>query len=253
MLTLLSPAKTLDFSPTTIAEHTQPRLLEYSAELIGVMKEKSVEDIQSLMGVSEKLAQLNYKRFQAFSLPFSHDNAKQAILAFKGDVYTGLQAEDFSEADLKFSQQNIHVISGLYGILRPLDLIQAYRLEMGTKLQVKEHSNLYKYWGNTLTELINQDLKNHQEKAIINLASNEYFKSINKDKLEGELYNIHFKEERNGKLKIISFSAKKARGMMCRFVIKNRIEKPEDLKSFSEDNYLFRDDLSSVNEYIFTK
>ena len=253
MLLLLSPAKTLDFQPGTLTEHTQPRLLEEASRLNVVLQKKSTEDLQSLMKISEKLALLNRERFQNYNEPFTLENAKQALAAFKGDVYTGMGNEDFDEADMRFSQQSVRILSGLYGVLRPLDLMQAYRLEMGTKLTTDRGKNLYEYWGNRITETLNEDLRDAREKSVVNLASQEYFKSVNTDKLAGDLYHVHFKENRNGKLRVVAFNAKKARGMMTRYVVKNRLTRPEQLKAFADADYIFNDELSTEREFYFTR
>ncbi|CAA6828984.1 MAG: UPF0246 protein YaaA [uncultured Aureispira sp.] len=249
MLLLLSPAKTLNFDPTSIKTHTQPQFLAQSEALVNTLKEYSSKEIQDLMGVSEKIASLNVARYQDFSLPFDPSNAKQAILAFKGDVYQGLSVEDFDQAELNFAQQHIGILSGLYGLLRPLDLMQAYRLEMGTKLKVDEHKNLYEFWDDSITKQINAT----GAKDIINLASNEYFKSVKKDALQGNLWTVDFKENKNGTYKIVAFYAKKARGMMCNYVVKNRIEKPEEMKAFGRNDYQFNEELSSERHYVFTR
>jgi len=253
MLLLVSPAKTLDYSVSDNKTFTQPRFMSDSNELVNVLKEKSAGDLKKLMHISDKLADLNYTRFQEFTSPFNLKNAKQSILAFKGDVYTGLNVSDFDKVDLEFSQQCLRILSGLYGLLRPMDLMQPYRLEMGTKLENEKGKNLYEFWGDKITELLNEDLAKSKDNSVINLASQEYFKSVKTAELKGELYNVHFKEERNGKLKIIAFNAKKARGMMCRYIIKNKITSPEDMKAFAEDNYLFNDELSTETEYFFTR
>lgn len=249
MLLLLSPAKTLNFDPTDIKKHTQPQFLAQSEALIDTLKKYNSEQIQALMGVSEKIANLNVSRYQDFSLPFDVSNAKQAILAFKGDVYQGLSVEEFDEADLEFAHQHIGILSGLYGLLRPLDLMQAYRLEMGTKLQVDKNKNLYEFWDDAITKQINAT----GVKNIINLASKEYFKSVKKEALEGELWTVDFKENKNGKYKIVAFYAKKARGMMCNYVVKNRLGKPEEMKGFDMEDYQFNEELSSERHYIFTR
>lgn len=249
MLLLLSPAKTLDFNPTHIKTHTQPLFLKQSKTLVNNLKKYSSKEIQDLMGVSEKIANLNVSRYQDFSVPFDQSNAKQAILAFKGDVYQGLSVEDFDEEELNFAHEHIGILSGLYGFLRPLDLMQPYRLEMGTKLKVGEHKNLYEFWDQSITQQINAT----GAKDIINLASNEYFKSVKKEALEGNLWTVDFKENKNGKYKIVAFYAKKARGMMCNYVVKNHIEKPEDLKSFDMDDYQFNEELSGERHYVFTR
>lgn len=249
MLLLLSPAKTLNFDSTDIKTHTQPQFLEQSEALVNTLKQYSSKEIQDLMGVSEKIADLNVTRYQDFSLPFDQTNAKQAILAFKGDVYQGLAVEEFDEAELNFAHKHIGILSGLYGLLRPLDLMQAYRLEMGTKLKVDENKNLYEFWNDSITKQINAT----GSKDIINLASNEYFKSVKKDALEGNLWTVDFKENKNGKYKIVAFYAKKARGMMCNYVVKNRLEQPEEMKSFDMADYQFNEELSSERHYVFTR
>lgn len=249
MLLLLSPAKTLNFDSTDIKTHTQPQFLEKSKALVNELKKYSSKQIQGLMGVSEKIADLNVARYQNFSLPFDQSNAKQAILAFKGDVYQGLSVEDFDEAELNFAHQHIGILSGLYGLLRPLDLMQAYRLEMGTKLKVAKNKNLYEFWDDSITKQINAT----GAKDIINLASNEYFKSVKKDALEGNLWTVDFKENKNGKYKIVAFYAKRARGMMCNYVVKNRLENPEEMKDFGRNDYQFNEELSSERHYVFTR
>lgn len=253
MLLLVSPAKTLDFSSSENENFTQPRFMSESKQLVNILKNKTAGELKELMHISDKLAELNQTRYQEFKSPFNLKNAKQSILAFKGDVYTGLNVDDFTEDDLEFSQQCLRVLSGLYGLLRPMDLMQPYRLEMGTKLANEQGKNLYEFWGEKITKMLNKDLATKDNKSVINLASQEYFKSIKLDKMKGKLYNVHFKEERNGKLKIIAFSAKKARGMMCRYIIKNRISTAEGMKAFAEDNYLFNDELSTETEYFFTR
>ena len=249
MLLLISPAKSLNFEPTSTATHSQPSLLAQSKILVEAMKKLNQDDIQKLMKVSEKIATLNVERNQSFQFPFNLDNAKQAILAFDGDVYTGMNASDFSTEELNFAQQHIGILSGLYGFLRPLDLIQAYRLEMGTKFAVKESKNLYQFWGERIANEINKT----QEKYIINLASNEYFKSVDKKVLQGDLYTVNFKENRNGVYKTISFSAKRARGMMCRYVVKNQLSEPQQMKAFDLDGYQYNEELSSEKSYIFSR
>ncbi|MGK0387355.1 MAG: cytoplasmic iron level regulating protein YaaA (DUF328/UPF0246 family) [Maribacter sp.] len=253
MIVLLSPAKTLDFTTENYEFHSKPRMLKDSSILIDQLKTKTSKDLQDLMKVSVKIADLNVDRFHSFKTPFSTKNAKPSILAFKGDVYTGLQAGTMDEADLEFSQEHLRILSGLYGILRPMDLMQAYRLEMGTRLKNEQGKNLYEFWGDKITRLINKDLKASKGKAVINLASKEYFNAVKPKELKGELYHVNFKEERNGVYKIISFNAKKARGVMSRYIIKNRITNPEDLKAFNEDNYTFNPDLSSEKDWIFTR
>lgn len=253
MLLLISPAKTLDFSPSPIKKYTDTSFTEDSTKLVEVLKKKSADDLKQLMGVSDKIAELNVGRFQSFKTPFDLDNAKQAVLAFRGDVYMGLDADSFDEVDLEFAQQHLRILSGLYGILKPLDLMQPYRLEMGTKLQNKRGKNLYEFWYEKITNRLNEDLKAAGGEYIINLASKEYFKSVKPKLLNGQLINVNFKEDKNGTYKIVAFFAKKARGMMCHYIIKNKITDPEHLKGFDYDNYVFNEDLSTEKELIFTR
>lgn len=253
MLLLISPAKTLDFSETKLKKHSQPRLLEESSALVSILKKKSTNDLKKLMNISDKIAMLNHERFQHFATPFDLNNAKQALLAFKGDVYNGLDADSFDTKDFNFAQKHLRILSGLYGVLKPLDLMQAYRLEMGTKLSNGFGKNLYQFWDNKITDIINKDIKDNKHKSVINLASKEYFRAVKPTDLNAELYTVNFKENRNGTYKIIAFSAKKARGMMCNFVIKNKLTNPEHMKAFDMDNYIFNPGLSSEREFIFTR
>lgn len=253
MIVLLSPAKTLDFTNIDYGVHSRPRMLKDSNILIKELKTKTSKDLQDLMKVSVKIADLNVERFHSFKTPFNKKNAKPSVLAFKGDVYAGLQAETMDGADLEFAQEHLRILSGLYGILRPMDLMQPYRLEMGTRLKNENGKNLYEFWDDRITKLINKDLKTSKGSAVINLASKEYFNAVKPKELKGELYHVNFKEERNGVYKIISFNAKKVRGVMSRYIIKNRITKPEDLKAFTEDGYVFNADLSSEKDWIFTR
>lgn len=253
MILLISPAKSLDFSATDVQQHSTPRMLADSDSLIKNLRKKSSADIQKLMKVSENIANLNVERYHNFTTPFSLDNAKQAALAFQGDVYKGMEAETFSEEDLAFAQNHLRILSGLYGLLKPLDLIQPYRLEMGTRLANEKGKNLYEFWDTKITETLNADLAAQGDNIVINLASKEYFKSIKKKALNADLYNVDFKEEKNGQFKIVAFYAKKARGMMSNYVIKNRISKPEDLKGFDYDGYYFNEDLSSERDFVFTR
>lgn len=253
MLILLSPAKSLNFEPTDLTEHSMPRLLDDSDRLVKELKKKSVRSLKKLMNVSEAIAELNVKRFQEYERPFGFGNAKQAVLAFDGDVYTGMEAETFTEEDLDFAQEHLRILSGLYGLLRPMDLMRAYRLEMGTKLRTGRRKNLYEFWGDKITELINEDLAATEGNVILNLASQEYFKSVNTKKLAGRLVTAHFKENRNGELKVISFNAKKARGAMAGLVIKHRITDPDELKELTPEGYHFSPGHSSMAELMFVK
>ncbi len=253
MLFLISPAKTLDYSDTETKEYSIPRLLDQSDKLINTLKKKSHKSIQNLMDVSEKIAVLNVARYKEYHTPFSPSNAKQAVLAFKGDVYTGMDTESFDDGDLEFAQQHLLILSGLYGLLKPLDLMQPYRLEMGTKLKTTRGTNLYQFWKDRITNLINEDLEASNSTIVINLASKEYFKSVNTKKLNHPVLNINFKELRNGKYKVVSFSAKKARGMMCHYAIKNKITDPELLKGFDYENYTYNERLSTELDWMFTR
>lgn len=253
MIILLSPAKSLDFKPAQVPAWSMPRFLPQSKELIQEMKQRTETDLRDLMDVSSKIAELNVQRYQQFTFPFTAQNAKAAILAFKGDVYQGLKVDDFSAADLDFAQLHIRILSGLYGLLKPLDLIQPYRLEMGTRLRFKSYQNLYDYWGDRLTRTINQDLAESQGKVIVNLASQEYFAAVQPALLKGRLVHIKFLELRGDEYKFISFNAKKARGMMCRYMVKNRLHNVEDLQGFKENGYHFQPDQSTADEWFFIK
>jgi cytoplasmic iron level regulating protein YaaA (DUF328/UPF0246 family) len=253
MIVLLSPAKTLDETPADVSTITQHRLLAQSEELVDNLRRKSAGDLQELMGISEKLAHLNYARYQQFSTPFNTDNAKPALLTFKGDVYTGLAADTFDQADMDFAQGHLRLLSGLYGVLRPLDLMQPYRLEMGTRLSNGHYQNLYEYWDDRITRVLNEDLAASGEDTVLNLASQEYFSSVRTDQLQGRLLHIHFKEDRNGKLKVISFNAKKARGRMAHLIVRERINEPEALKELVVNDYVYRPDLSSENDWVWIK
>jgi len=254
MLIAISPAKKLDCStPAPVSTYTLPEHLDRAAELIDVMREKDSFDIADLMKLSMKLADLNTQRYQDWHTPFTTDNAKQALFAFSGDVYQGMDAATFSVGDIDFSQQHLRILSGLYGVLRPLDLMQAYRLEMGTKLATEHGSNLYQFWGDTITETINQALADQGDDILINLASNEYFSSIHTADIQGRIITPVFKEYRKGAYRIISFNAKKARGLMSRFIIQHRINDPETIKTFNLADYSFNHELSSPDEFVFTR
>ena len=254
MLMVISPAKTLDFeSPLATTRFTQPMLLDESQKLIAVARQLSPADISSLMHISDKLAVLNAERFNDWQPDFTPDNARQAILAFKGDVYTGLQAETFSEAAFDFAQQHLRMLSGLYGLLRPLDLMQAYRLEMGIKLANPAGKDLYTFWGDKLTHALNAALAEQGDSVLINLASDEYFKAVKPKLLNAEIVKPVFLDEKNGKFKVISFYAKKARGLMSRYIIENELTQPEQLKKFDVDGYAFDADASKGNELVFKR
>ena len=254
MLALISPAKTLDYeSALPTDQHTLPRLLEHSQQLIDVSRKLSASEIASLMSVSEKIAQLNVARFREWQPEFNFSNARQAIFAFKGDVYTGLDAYDLTLQDLEFAQTHLRMLSGLYGLLRPLDLMMPYRLEMGTKLANARGHNLYEFWGDKITQLVNADLEETNSDLLVNLASDEYYKSVKESKVKAEIIKPVFLDQKNGKYKVISFYAKKARGLMARYIIQNQLNRVEDLKSFNIDGCYF-DAVSSIQgELVFKR
>lgn len=254
MLILISPAKTLDYqSPLATTRFTLPELLDHSQQLIHEARKLSAPQIKKLMNISDKLADLNATRFHDWQPNFTPENARQAILAFKGDVYTGLQAETFSEEDFDFAQQHLRMLSGLYGVLRPLDLMQPYRLEMGIRLENAKGKDLYQFWGDVITHKLNEVIDAQGIRFVINLASDEYFKSVKPKKLNAELIKPVFLDEKNGKFKVISFYAKKARGLMSRFIIDNRLTKPEQLKDFNRKGYFFDEEASANGELVFKR
>ncbi len=253
MLAIISPAKSLDFdSPSVTKIHTQPAFLKEAKTINQALKKLSPADLSDLMSISPKLGELNFHRNQQWQPPFDEKNAKQAVLAFTGDVYQGLDAPSLSEKELEQVQQKVRILSGLYGLLNPLDLIQAYRLEMGTRLGVDGAENLYAFWREKLTPKLNKELK-AAGGPLINLASNEYYKAIDAKKIEADIITPAFKDLKNGKYKVISFYAKKARGLMCRFIAKNELTKAEDLKAFDLDGYYFNNELSKGNNWVFTR
>ena len=254
MLMLISPAKTLDYeTPPTTVNYSLPDYLEKSAELITVVRKKSCPQLMKMMHVSKKIAELSVERFNQWQLPFNSENAKQAVLAFKGDVYTGLDAPALAEDKLDYAQQHLRIISGLYGLLRPLDLMQPYRLEMGLKLKTKKGANLYQFWGEQITDAVNSMLAKQDEPVLINLASNEYFKAIQKKNLDGRLITPVFKDWKNGEYKMISFFAKKARGMMVRFAIDHQLQDSEELQNFDYDGYSLNHELSHADNWVFCR
>ena len=254
MLTVISPAKTLDFdtAPTT-RRASQPEFIEQASALVDDARRLSPEDIAGLMGVSAGIAELNHRRFMNFSTPFSLDNAKQAVLAFKGDVYTGLEAETLDSAQLRFAQKHLRILSGLYGMLRPLDLMQPYRLEMGLGFDNSVGSNLYQFWGNRITDSLNRDIGKSGSRVLVNLASNEYFKSVQAGALDADIITPVFKDLRGGKYKVISFFAKKARGQMARFIIDRSLNDPAGLKRFRSGGHRYNKAESTAREWVFTR
>jgi len=254
MLIVISPAKSLDFktAPQT-RQYTIPEMLDESEKLMARLRTFQPAELAELMHISAKLGQLNYERFQTWHQPFTPDNAKPAVLAFSGDVYQGLDASSLSEEHLLLMQQKLRILSGLYGVLRPLDLMQPYRLEMGTRLQVRRSADLYAFWKRKITPKIKEAIAPSGSNILVNLASNEYYKSIVPDELGAEIVAPQFKDKRNGNYKIISFYAKKARGLMTRFIIENNIDKAEDLQAFDCDGYLYNPRLSTPGKPVFTR
>lgn len=254
MLILLSPAKSLDYeAPLLTNKATQPRLATHSAELIRELKGLSPQAVGELMSISPKLAELNHARFQNYQPAFTSRNSRQAILAFTGDVYQGMDLTKWSSDDFAAAQKQIRILSGLYGVLRPLDRMQPYRLEMGTKFKNARGNNLYQFWGTIITELLNKDLKASGSDLVVNLASNEYFSSVKTKELNGQLITPVFKDEKNGAFKIISFYAKKARGMMADFIVRNQVQSIEELKAFNISGYQFNDEASDSKQLVFLR
>ncbi len=254
MLVVVSPAKNLDFeSDIPVSQFTQPAMLEDTERLMEVCRTLSPADLSSLMKISDKLATLNANRFAEFSTPFTPDNARQAMYAFNGDVYTGLDAYSLDSETVEYAQKHLRILSGLYGLLRPLDLMQAYRLEMGTKLTNPEGKDLYAFWNDRITYVLNKALEAQGDNVLINLASNEYFKAVQKKSLDGMIITPTFKDCKNGQYKIISFFAKKARGLMARYILENRVEDVEGLKNFDVDGYQFSEEQSSSTELVFLR
>ena len=254
MITLLSPSKKLNFNEQNIVHsHTECDFIQSAEVLANEAKNLTEDDLKELMHISDNLAKLNRERFDRWSLPFSPSNAKQAILAFDGGVYSGLKAEEFEEKDFNFAQDHLRILSGLYGILKPLDLIQPYRLEMGVSFNNKRGKNLYEFWKDDLTKNLNNTLKKHKNPTIVNCASIEYFSAIDLNKFNGEILSVIFKEYRNDELKFISFNAKKARGLMTQYIMRNRIDNRNDIKDFNYENYSFDSKLSDESTFVFTR
>ena len=253
MLFVISPAKTLDFETPCDAEASYPRFRKETMELIGVLREKSPEEISELMDLSENLAELNVSRYRKFRAAKHPKVAKQSLYAFKGDVYVGLEAEELDNEDIAYAQKHLRILSGLYGLLRPLDIIQPYRLEMGTRLAFDDYTTLYNYWADKIVRLINRDIKAQEDKVLINLASQEYYRAIDRKGLKANVIDTEFLDYKNGQYKVISFFAKKARGMMARYIIKNRLTQPEELKGFDYDGYYFDESASTENKLVFKR
>lgn len=254
MLFLLSPAKKLDYDsalPTKL--HTQPLFVKDAQKLIGVLKTKSEADIASLMDLSPALSKLNAQRYAAWKPVFNESNSRQAVLAFNGDVYEGLEASSLSESQLKWAQDHVAILSGLYGVLRPLDLMQPYRLEMGTALANPGGKNLYEFWSDKITPYLNERLATDKDPIIVNLASEEYFKSVNSKTLYARVIQCVFQDGKNGAWKVISFHAKRARGLMARFAIQHKITKPQALQQFDLEGYAFAPDVSTEDKLVFRR
>lgn len=254
MLIVISPAKTLDFEmPSPLKKFTQPRFLDESQQLIDELRELDPLQISELMTISDKLGELNHHRFMNWSTPFTRKNAKQALFAFRGDVYTGLDADSFDADDIDFAQRHLRILSGLYGLLRPLDLMQPYRLEMGTGFANRRGKNLYSFWGERITDALRSEFGKQRRPVLVNLASGEYFKAVHPKLLAAEVIAPIFKERKNDDYKIVSFFAKKARGLMSAYIIKHRLTEVEALKDFAVDGYRYDPRQSNAQEWVFTR
>ena len=253
MIIVLSPAKKLDFESENLASDAgTPTLMAEAEELAGYAKKLKAHDLKAMMGISDNLADLNVARFKAFETPFTPANARPALDAFQGDVYVGLDAKSLSEDDRAFANDHVRILSGLYGVLKPLDLMQAYRLEMGTKFKNIKGPNLYSFWDTKIAEALNEDLDGKDD-VLINLASNEYFKAVKQKALKARVITPVFKEIKEGRARVVSFMAKKARGMMTRFVIDNRLTNPEDLKKFTVGGYQYDATASTDDQWVFSR
>jgi len=254
MLIVVSPAKSLyDHCPVQFEPFSQVDFLPEAEKVVSVLKKKKPAQLAGLMGISPKLAELNYQRFQAWSPPFTPENSWQAVLMFNGDVYQGLKAETFTASEFETAQQQLRILSGVYGLLKPLDLIQPYRLEMGTNVSVARKKNLYEFWKTRITAKLNQEFSETGKKVLVNLASNEYFGAIDTKKLKARIITPAFKEHKNGQYQMVSFFAKRARGLMSRFIIQNQISNPEEMKAFDMEGYYFNNELSNGDSWVFTR
>ena len=254
MITIISPAKKLDKkTDREINNPSAPDFLKDSQQLVEELRNLSPDDLSALMNVSRNIAELNYERFARWHTPFTRENAQPAVFLFNGQVYQGLQAEDLEDDALHFGQEHLRILSGLYGLLRPLDLIQPYRLEMGTKMSNPRGKDLYSFWGDKLTQNLNEHLQKHDSRVLLNLASNEYYKAVQKDKLEAEVITPVFKEKKGNQYRTVAVYAKKARGLMSRFILRNRIDDPEAIQSFDEEGYVFSPRQSSQKEWVFVR
>lgn len=256
MIIVLSPAKSLDYeTPPHVSKHTIPDFADDAAQLIDVLRHYSPQQLASLMDISDALAHLNFQRYADWSPRFNADNAKQAVLAFNGDVYEGFDAKSLSAADLDYAQRHVRVLSGLYGVLRPLDLLQPYRLEMGTRLPNPRGKDLYAFWGERITDALNAQLRRAKgaSRVVVNCASTEYFKSVRPKRLDAPIVTPVFEDWKGGRYKIISFHAKRARGLMARFAVEHRIESPEQLKDFAVEGYAFDPAASNDATFVFRR
>lgn len=254
MLIVISPAKTLDFTtPSPLKTFTQPIFLDESQKLVETLRDFDPAQISALMSISDKLGELNWQRFHDWTPAFTPANAKHALLAFRGDVYTGLDADSFDAADIDFAQRHLRMLSGLYGLLKPLDLMQAYRLEMGTALKNARGRNLYEFWGDRITDALNAELAEMQNPLLINLASEEYFKAVRPKNLAAGVLTLQFKERKGRDYKVVSFHAKRARGLMSAYIVKRRVVRVNDLQQFDVDGYRFNPGLSGDDNWVFTR
>lgn len=254
MLIVISPAKKLDYdTPAKTRQNSMPDFLEHSQQLINNLRNYSALDLAELMHLSMNLAELNFDRYHDWTQNITEDNAKQCLLAFKGDVYAGMDAESFSEEDFEYAQSHLRILSGLYGLLKPMDMMMPYRLEMGTKLKNERGDHLYAFWGEIITQAINEQLKQQGDDVLINLASNEYFKSVKPKLVEGRIITPQFKERKGDAYKMIGVYAKKARGLMSRYILTNQLTNPEEIKGFNTEGYAFDELLSKGDQWVFTR
>ena len=253
MLVVLSPAKKLNLTSKNFSISSEPQFINEAERLINTLRKYNPKKLSRLMNISPALADVNYNRYLNWNIDHSFANSKTAVFTFDGEAYTGLNAASFSKKELEYAQEHLRILSGLYGILKPLDLIHAHRLEMGTKLKIGSKKNLYDFWGDKIVNEVNNSLKNQKEKVLVNLASNEYFKSINPKKIQGEIVIPIFKDFNNGKYKVVMVYAKKARGMMAAYILKNKIELIENLKGFNDSGYFYNAAASTKNEFVFLR
>lgn len=254
MIIVVSPAKSLyDHAPIQFKKYTEADFLPEAEKVVSVLKKKKPAQLAKLMGISPKLAELNFQRFQEWALPFTPENSWQAVLMFNGDVYQGLKAETFSAVEFETAQQQLRILSGVYGLLKPLDLIQPYRLEMGTNVSVARKKNLYEFWKAKITAKLNQELAEEKQAVLVNLASNEYFSAIDTKKIKARIITPAFKKNKDGNYQMVSFFAKRARGLMSRFIIQNNISDPEEMKAFDLEGYYFNNQLSKEDNWVFTR